>query len=74
MLRKNRNILAELNPTGKARVSQQALLDRGFNFNYFTNIYITKNKHEYHFCYDQGYIVWEDAYCTLVKRQKYVDK
>lgn len=73
ILKKNRDIISKLNPKGKTRVSKTTLITKGFNFNYFTNIYRTKNEHEYRFCYDQGYIEWEDGSCTLVVKQEYVE-
>jgi hypothetical protein len=72
ILRKNRRILALLNPNGKARVSKQQLTDKGFNFSYFTNIYITKTGNQYIFCYDYGYIHTENDYYTLVEKKDYV--
>ena len=73
ILRKNRRILAELNPHGKAKIHRDKLTERGFKFSYFTNIYQTKNGHRYHFCYDQGYIELEGDMFTLVVRQSYVE-
>lgn len=71
-LRKNRRILAKFNPKGKGKVHRMALLEEGFNFHYFTNIYRTKAGKEYYFCYDQGYIqIDEDTYALVVK-QDYV--
>jgi hypothetical protein len=72
ILRKNRRILATLNPQGKARVSKQQLTDKGFNFTYHTNIYTTKTGNEYIFCYDHGYIHTENDYYTLVEKKDYV--
>jgi len=72
ILRKNRRILEELNPNGKAKVSKANLLDMGFNFHYFTNIYTTKNGKDYYFCYEQGYLPIEDDYFMLVKKEEYV--
>jgi hypothetical protein len=72
-LRKNRRILAELNPAGKARVKRDDLLERGFKFSYFTNIYTTKGGNTYYFCYDQGYIHLENNTLALVVRQEYVE-
>ncbi|MEZ5033026.1 MAG: hypothetical protein R2787_16670 [Saprospiraceae bacterium] len=72
-LRKNRRILAELNPNGKAKVRREDLLDRGFKFSYFTNIYTTKGGNTYYFCYEQGYISLPDDWVALVIRQKYVE-
>ena len=73
ILRKNRRILAELNPDGKAKVHRDKLLDRGFKFSYFTNIYQTKQGKSYHFCYDQGYMDIDNGYLILVRRQSYVE-
>jgi hypothetical protein len=73
ILRRNRRILIELNPRGKAKVHRNKLIERGFQFNYFTNIYRTKAGKEYHFCYDYGYLELEDDFFTLVKRQEYVE-
>jgi len=72
ILRKNRRILAEHNPKGKAKVSGTALMEDGFNFAYFTNVYETKKGGKYFFCYDQGYIKLEDNLYALVVRQEYV--
>ena len=73
ILRKNRRILEELNPNGKAKVHRDKLLERGFKFSYFTNLYRTKAGKTYHFCYDQGYLQLEDDFYALVIRQKYVE-
>ena len=72
ILRKNRRILESLNPRGKAKVHRDDLLEKGFNFNYFTNVYKTKSGNIYHFCYEQGYLSIENNYFTLVIRQEYV--
>jgi hypothetical protein len=72
VLRKNRRILSEFNPEGKMRIQRDKLLAKGFNFNYFTNIYRTNAGKEYFFCYDQGYVQQEDGMLTLVVRQEYV--
>ncbi|MCG8328952.1 MAG: hypothetical protein MI974_14765 [Chitinophagales bacterium] len=73
ILRKNRRILADLNPNGKARIHRDKLMEQGFKFSYFTNEYVTKSGRVYRFCYDQGYIETEDNYYTLVVRQEYVE-
>ena len=69
ILRKNRKILEELNPTGKASVQKDKLSNRGFNFQFFTNIYKTKTGNVYYFCYEQGYIAHEKDFYTLVTRK-----
>ncbi|MEL6392055.1 MAG: hypothetical protein AAFO91_10915 [Bacteroidota bacterium] len=73
ILRDNRNILARLNPSGKARVRRERILDHGFKFRYFTNQYTTRGGKLYHFCYDQGYLVEDGEWVTLVVRQEYVE-
>ena len=68
ILRKNRNILAELNPVNNNVVTKQSLFTKGFNFKYFTNIYVTKKNNIYKLCYDQGYRdIGNDKY-LLVKQ------
>jgi hypothetical protein len=73
ILRKNRRILAELNPEGKSQVHRDKLVERGFKFSYFTNEYRTKSGNVYRFCYDQGYLERDQGYVTLVVRQEYVE-
>ena len=73
ILRHNRNVLAELNPDGKANVKRERIIDRGFKFRYFTNEYVTRNGTLYHFCYDYGYKVEEGEWVLLIKRQEYVE-
>lgn len=75
ILRKNRRILAKLNPEGKTvKVKKNKLLEEGFKFRYFTNIFETKKtKKVYHFCYDQGYLELDNDYFALVVRKEYVE-
>lgn len=69
ILRKNRRILEELNPTGKTRVSGEKLKVAGLNLNYFTSIYKTKEGAMYKFCYEQGYLEIEKGQFLLVVRK-----
>lgn len=73
ILRKNRRIIARLNPNGKAHIHRDKLLELGFKFSYFTNEYVTKSGRVYRFCYDQGYFEGDNGYLTLVIRQEYVE-
>jgi predicted nucleic acid-binding Zn ribbon protein len=66
ILRKNRRILKELTPEGKAKVKKQTLISRDFNFKYFTNIYKTKEGKIYYFCYEHGYLPLDNDYFALV--------
>jgi len=72
ILRRNRRILARFNPNGKAKVLGTTLMEEGFNFAYYTNIYETRKGARYHVCYDQGYLKLDDGYYALVERQEYV--
>jgi YHS domain-containing protein len=72
VLRKNRRILTNLNPSGKNKVTKGQLAKEGFEFDYFTNIYQTKQGKTYYFCYEQGYLQLEDDWYALVVKQEYV--
>lgn len=70
ILKRNRRILEELNPDGKTRLSRKKLLAKGFNFNYFTNIYKTQTGKSYYFCYESGYLQLENEDILLVRREE----
>lgn len=72
ILRKNRRILEILNPEGKVKVHESDMIELGFNFNYYTNTYVTKAGNTYYFCYDQGYLYIENGYYAIVERKKYI--
>lgn len=67
ILKKNRRILAELNPEGKARVHRNKLNELGFNFNYFTSQLKTQKGAVYVFCYEYGYLPLDNDFFFLVK-------
>ena len=69
ILRRNRRILQQLNPTGKTKTSRKKMNTLGFNFNYFTGIYQTKAGTTYNFCYDYGYLVLSEEEVLIVKRE-----
>ncbi len=69
ILRKNRKILKELNPNGKAKVKRDKMKSAGFNFKYFTNVYKTKEGKVYYFCYEYGYLPLDNDYFALVKNK-----
>lgn len=68
VLRKNRRVLAELTPDGKANVREDRLLDRGFSFRYHTHARRTKDGREYRFCYEYGYLEFKPGWYVLVRR------
>lgn len=69
VLKRNRQILSTINPTGKVRVTREILLSKGFDFNFFTNVYRTREGSQYFYCYDHGYLPLEkDQYLLVVKK------
>ncbi|HRQ50215.1 MAG TPA: DUF2116 family Zn-ribbon domain-containing protein [Agriterribacter sp.] len=72
ILRKNRQILAMLIPSGKeiAKTPRQKLAEKGFNFRFITHTYTTKKGLTYFFCYEYGYLSIEHDYCLLVSRNR----
>ena len=71
ILRKNRRILTELNPSGKNRIRIDKLKDKGFNFDYFTSTYKTREGALYFYCYEQGYLPIERDFCLLVVKKDF---
>ncbi|MEM0542236.1 hypothetical protein WFZ85_06385 [Flavobacterium sp. j3] len=67
-LRKNYRILSEINVEGKAKANKAKLLSKGFSFEYFTNILTTKTGNTYYFVYDQGYMLLDNDFYMLVKK------
>ena len=75
ILRKNRRIMEELlSVTEKdaLRVHKGKLTDKGFSFDYYTNISKTKNNKYYYFSYEYGFMKIDDDYYTVVKRFDYL--
>ncbi|MEZ4853173.1 hypothetical protein [Flavobacterium sp.] len=68
-LRKNYRILCALNPNDKTKTSRTKLIAKGFDFDFFTSIYQTKNGNMYYFLYDQGYMEIENDGFLLVKKE-----
>jgi hypothetical protein len=72
ILRKNRRILSELIPQGcKINLHKDKLVNRGFNFNYFTHLYTTQKGSSYRFVYEYGYLSLDnDFYMLVIREQK----
>lgn len=70
ILRKNRRILEDLLQGEKITVPKQKMVDKGFNFSYYTNQNTTRNHHTYTFCYEFGYFPLENDLVLIVKRRK----
>ncbi|HQQ93084.1 MAG TPA: hypothetical protein PLQ93_00900 [Bacteroidia bacterium] len=69
ILRKNRRILEELLKGEKLTLPRQRLIDRGFNFKYFTSIFHTRNNHTYYYCYEYGYLPVDNDLILIVKKK-----
>ncbi len=61
-------ILSELNVEGKTKTTRAKLMSKGFDFEFFTSILNTKTGNTYYFLYDQGYMILENDYYMLVKK------
>ncbi|HEX8015283.1 MAG TPA: hypothetical protein VF465_08610 [Flavobacterium sp.] len=68
-LRKNYRILCELNSEGKSKATRDKMINKGFDFDFFTNILQTKTGNTYYFLYDQGYRSLDNDYFMLVKKE-----
>ena len=68
-LKRNHSILASFNIEGKTKVHKENLMKEGFDFDFLTNVYVTKDQKEYRFCYDQGYLLLGNDFYLLVKRE-----
>ncbi len=55
LLRKNRSLLAHFCPSGKSTVKKEVLVELGYRFELFTNIFPFKTG-VYFFCYNYGFL------------------
>jgi len=68
-LRRNYRILSEINSGSKSRTTRSKLIGKGFDFDYFTNIYRTRKGNTYYYLYDQGYMPADDGCYLLVRKE-----
>ena len=69
-LRKNYRILESFSLTkGTTKTTRIKLLDKGFDFDYITNIYTTQKGTIYYFVYDLGYLPLENDFYMILKRE-----
>jgi hypothetical protein len=67
-LKKNYKILTALNPYGKTKIPKAKLTDLGFYFQHITSIYTTKTGNAYYYIYDQGYLLLENDFVLLIRK------
>ncbi|WP_258105318.1 hypothetical protein [Marinoscillum sp. MHG1-6] len=70
VLKKNWEILNELNPHETQKVPLSHLSKRGFDFEFFTQTLTTREGKEYRFCYDMGYLTLGDQWILLVRKKE----
>ncbi len=70
ILRRNRRILQDLISDDTEKAGREKLINRGFNFNYFTHQRTTKKGSKYYFCYEYGVAKLEENTYFLVKRHE----
>jgi hypothetical protein len=59
ILKRNRNIMAELNPEGKIRIHKSRLLKKSFDFGFITNLYTTKTGTVYYSAMTRDTCPWK---------------
>ena len=69
ILRRNRRILESLNPTGKTKIGRRQLIAKGFDFNYLTSLYTTREGSVYKYCFEQGYLELDEHSILLVVKK-----
>jgi hypothetical protein len=70
ILRRNRRILEEILQGEEKKVitkSKAELIKKGFHFDFFTSIYITREEQAYYYCYEYGYTLTEKENCLIVR-------
>lgn len=67
VLRKNRQVLSDLCPTGKQKVKKEKLISKGFDTQYHTHTYQTREGALYQFCYEYGWLQIENDSVLIVK-------
>lgn len=76
LIRRNRRILKDLCPEGKATLRREILENRGYDYRYFSGIYVT-TKATYYICYDYALAAVIDngkEKALIIQKQNYFDK
>jgi predicted nucleic acid-binding Zn ribbon protein len=70
ILRRNRSILASLNPIEPIEVRKEKLYDKGFNFSYITSVDFNTEGGVRFYCYEYGYFVKEENLIYVVRKEE----
>ena len=76
-LKTNRQLLKKYNKAGKAVIRKEALIQEGFNPNYFTHYWKNQKGEVYLFCYEFGFLEKKEhnkEKYVLVQWQDYMGK
>jgi len=69
-LKKNRKVLQDfLGEHDMIKQSKIRLLEKGFHIKYFTHQYVNAKGNTYFFCYEYGYLLLENDWVLIVKRE-----
>jgi predicted nucleic acid-binding Zn ribbon protein len=71
-LGRNRRIMESLLHDGetKTKANREKMIEKGFQFRYYTHRYTAKNGNTYHYCYEYGYLSLENNRVLIVKRNE----
>lgn len=69
-LKKNRQILMSVCHGGKAKLPKEKLLSKGFDQQFHTHIYQTKEGAIYKFCYEYGVLQLDNDLVLVVKNEE----
>ena len=76
-IRRNRRILKDLSPEGKATVRKEVLDKMGYDFRYFSSVFKTTDNRAYYLVYDYAFSpIFEKGVekALIVQRQDYMDR
>lgn len=68
ILKKNHSILQTLNVLGKSSVNKSVLENKGYYFEYYTQVVSGRTNNIHHFCYDHGYRQLDSNKLVLMQR------
>lgn len=76
-IRKNRRILKDLCPEGKATIRRAVLEIRGYDYKYFSGVFHSTRGLTYYLCYDYGFAAIMDngkPKALIIQKQNYMDQ
>lgn len=71
-LKQNRSILKKYNLSGQLQIRKDILPKEGFDFKYYTHLWIAENRDVYCFCYEYGFCDLKDGNYKLTMWQDHM--